>query len=73
MAAIMASYFELPAQSNAPLAGEMPKEVQELQGAGMLTPQVSRILEDLHFDDKSSSSDEGDGEHNSSGLSLIHI
>jgi hypothetical protein len=65
--AIMASYFELPAQANAPAAAHIPKEEQELRGTSMLTPQVSRILDDLHFDDKSSSSDKGDEEDNSSG------
>jgi hypothetical protein len=66
VAVIMASYFELPAQSNAPAAGEIPKEEQELRGTSMLTPQVSRILDGLQFDDKSSNSDEGDEENSSS-------
>ncbi|KAJ4381588.1 hypothetical protein N0V86_002952 [Didymella sp. IMI 355093] len=64
----MASYFELPAQLNASAAGEIPKEEQELRGTSMLTPQVSRILDGLQFDEKSSSSDEGD-EGNSSSIS----
>ncbi|KAF3044398.1 hypothetical protein E8E12_010217 [Didymella heteroderae] len=63
----MASYFELPAQSNAPAAPDLPKEEQELRGTGMLTPKVSRILDDLKLNDKSSSSDEGEEEENSSG------
>lgn len=67
VAAIMASYFELPAQAKGPAAAHIPKEEQELRGTSMLTPQVSRILDDLHFDDKSSSSDEGDEEDDSSG------
>lgn len=65
----MASYFELPAQASAPAAAHVLEEEQELRGMSMLTPQVSRILDDLHFDDKSSSSDEGDKEDNSSGSS----
>lgn len=62
----MASYFDLPAQSNAPAPSNEPKEEQEkLRGTGLLTPQISRLLDDLLFDDKSSSSD-GDEEDNSS-------
>jgi hypothetical protein len=64
----MASYFELPAKSNTPAAASIPKEQQEqLRGTSILSPQVSRILDDLHFDDKSSSSD-GDEEDSSSEL-----
>lgn len=64
----MASYFELPAQSNASAAVDVPEEEQEaLRGMNILTPQVSRILDDLQFDDKSGSSDEDDEEGNSSG------
>ncbi|KAJ4320633.1 hypothetical protein N0V94_003281 [Neodidymelliopsis sp. IMI 364377] len=63
----MASYFELPAKSNTPAAAVIPKEQQEqLRDTSILSPQVSRILDDLHFDDKSSSSD-GDEEDSSSG------
>lgn len=66
VAPIMASYFELPAQSKAPSAVDVFREEREqLRGMSLLSPQVSRILDDLQFDDKSSSSD-GDEEHDSS-------
>lgn len=60
----MASYFELPAQPSQ-AAADLPKEErEELRGMSLLSPQVSRILDDLPFDEKSSSSD-GDGEDES--------
>ncbi|KAF9700433.1 hypothetical protein EKO04_001629 [Ascochyta lentis] len=62
----MASYFDLPARSDAPTAVHVLKEERgEQQGSSLLSPQVSRILDDLQFDNKSSSSD-GDEEDNSS-------
>ncbi|KAJ4354773.1 hypothetical protein N0V95_003546 [Ascochyta clinopodiicola] len=61
----MASYFDLPTESDAPAAGNVPKEERrEQHGMSLLSPQVSRILDDLHLDDRSSSSD-GDEEDNS--------
>ncbi|KAL1594785.1 hypothetical protein SLS59_008598 [Nothophoma quercina] len=61
----MASYFELPAQANAPAAVNVPKEESEaLRGPSLLSPEVSRILDDLQFDDKSSNSG-GDEGHDS--------
>lgn len=67
VATIMASYFDLPAPSKAPAAAlDVPKDERaDLRGTSLLSPQVSRILDDLQFDDKSSSSD-GDEEDNSS-------
>ena len=54
----MASYFELPAQSNAQAAVNVSKEEhEELRGMSLLSPQVSRILDNLQLEDKSSSSD----------------
>jgi hypothetical protein len=54
----MASYFELPAQSNAQAAVNVPKgEHEDLRGMSLLSPQVSRILDNLQLEDKSSSSD----------------
>lgn len=54
----MASYFELPAQSNAQAAVNVSKgEREELRGMSLLSPQVSRILDNLQLEDKSSSSD----------------
>lgn len=66
LAAIMASYFDFPAQSNEPTAVDVPQEERtELQGMSLLSPQISRILDNLNFDDKSSSS-ESDEEGSSS-------
>ncbi|KZM25729.1 uncharacterized protein EKO05_0006037 [Ascochyta rabiei] len=62
----MASYFDIPSGSDAPAAGQVPNEERgEQQGISLLSPQVSRILDDLHLDERSSSSD-GDEEDNSS-------
>lgn len=58
VAAVMASYFELPAQSNAQAAVNISEEERkELRGMSLLSPQVSRILDNLQLEDKSSSSD----------------
>jgi|SRR5690242_4613015 len=59
----MASYFEMPAASNAPAPVDIPDEQRdELRGTSLLSPQVSRILDDLQFEDKTSSSDDDDEE-----------
>ncbi|KAJ4991917.1 hypothetical protein SVAN01_02512 [Stagonosporopsis vannaccii] len=59
----MASYFELPAGPNAPAPVGMSKdERDELRGTSLLSPQISRILDGLQLDDKSSSSDDDDKE-----------
>ena len=58
VAAVMASYFELPAQSNAQAAVNVSKgEHEELRGLSLLSPQISRILDNPQLEDKSSSSD----------------
>lgn len=59
----MASYFELPTGSNAPAPVNIPNEERnELRGTSLLSPQLSRILDDLQLDDKSSSSDDNEEE-----------
>jgi hypothetical protein len=56
----MASYFDLPPQSAAP-ADVLKIQGDEYKGLGLLSPQVSRILDDFDFED-GSSSDEGEEE-----------
>jgi hypothetical protein len=56
----MASYFDLPPQPAAP-ADVLKIQGDEYKGLGLLSPQVSRILDDFDFED-GSSSDEGEEE-----------
>jgi hypothetical protein len=58
----MASYFDLPPQPTAPAGALQVSEEHDDQykGSSFLSPQVSRILDDLDFDDASSSDEEDD-------------
>ncbi|KAJ8118775.1 hypothetical protein OPT61_g309 [Boeremia exigua] len=66
VAAVMASYFDLPAGADAPAADASKEGRGELQSMGLFSPQVSRILDDLQFEDGSSSTEDSEEDNSSS-------